>query len=327
MMSGGDPQRTPRSPRPFCWIWSPRTDSPWSAHMAVLPTRRPGLRRGAHEGDELGAGVAVGEGGAPPSSPRGSAGSSGRSLSCFLRPSTWHSGSPPPRPLRRREEDVSPAPRRRGRGLGVAQRRRRSIFFFFPLVSVLSRTLSGAVWVREVESPPLLYLLTDGGVQPAVKGGAWCVSHRRTGACGVHRVVVALLLCKKDVTLPERAVYLFIFSVNAVWSAARLLQAPALHAARGQDRDLHFPLRVRTGTHTFRWDRGLWVRAEEAFGERARLCVVCRSLSLFPWKAPALVSCSQCGGDLYLAGGHMPLSLISLPFIVRRGAEITFPPP
>lgn len=87
-------------------------------------------------------------------------------------------------------------------------------FFFFPLVSVLSRTLSGPVWVREVESPPLLYLLTDGGVWPAVKGGAWCVSHRRTGACGVHRVVVALLLCKKDVTLPERAVYLFIFSVK-----------------------------------------------------------------------------------------------------------------
>lgn len=176
--------------------------------------------------------------------------------------------------------------------------------------------------------PPLLYLLTDGGVRPAVKGGAWCVSHRRTGACGAHRVVVALLPCKKDVKLPERAVYLFIFSVKCrVVCGQAPAGPPALHAARGQDRDLHFPLRVRTETHTFRWDRGLWVRAEEAFGERARLCVVCRSLSLFPWKAPALVSCSQCGGDLYLAGGHMPLSLISLPFIVRRGAEITFPPP
>lgn len=250
-MSGGDPQRTPRSPRPFCWIWSPRTDSPWSAHMTVLPTRRPGLRRGAHEGDELGAGVARGEGGAPPSSPRGSAGSSGRSLSCFLRPSTRRSGSASPRPLRRREEDVSPAPRRRGRGLGVAQRRRRSIFFFFPLVSVLSRTLSGAVWVREVESPPLLYLLTDGGVRPAVKGGAWCVSHRRTGACGVHRVVLALLLCKKDVTLPERAVYLFIFSVKCRVVCGQAPagpgpprcqgsgQGPTLSLA-GQDRDPHF---------------------------------------------------------------------------------------
>lgn len=251
MMSGGDPQHTPRSPRPFCWIWSPRTDSPWSAHMAVLPTRRPGLRRGAHEGDELGAGVAGGEGGAPPSSPRGSAGSSGRSLSCFLRPSTRRSGSAPPRPLRRREEDVSPAPRRRGRGLGVAQRRRRSIFFFFPLVSVLSRTLSGPVWVREVESPPLLYLLTDGGVRPAVKGGAWCVSHRRTGACGAHRVVVALLLCKKDVKLPERAVYLFIFSVKCRVVCGQAPagpgpprcqgsgQGPTLSLA-GQDRDPHF---------------------------------------------------------------------------------------
>lgn len=99
-------------------------------------------------------------------------------------------------------------------GLGWRKGDGAPFFFFFPLVSVLSRTLSGPVWVREVESPPLLYLLTDGGVRPAVKGGAWCVSHRRTGACGVHRVVVALLLCKKDVTLPERAVYLFIFSVK-----------------------------------------------------------------------------------------------------------------
>lgn len=112
-----------------------------------------------------------------------------------------------------------------------------------------------------------------------------------------------------------------------MWSAARLLQSPALQAAKGQDRVLHIPLWVRIGTYTFRWDSGLWVLEEKAVGERARLCVVCRSLSLFPWKGPALVSCSQCGGDLYLEGGHLPRSFISLPFIVRRGVEITFYPP
>lgn len=84
----------------------------------------------------------------------------------------------------------------------------------------------------------------------------------------------------------------------------------------GQDRDPHFEVG--------QWPVGL---EDKAAGEQARLCVVCRNLSLFPWKAPALVSCSQCGGDLYLEGGHMPLSLISLPFIVRRGVEITFSPP
>lgn len=43
---------------PFGWIWSPGTDSPWSAYITVLPARRAGLRQEVHEGDELGAGVA-----------------------------------------------------------------------------------------------------------------------------------------------------------------------------------------------------------------------------------------------------------------------------
>lgn len=250
MMSGGDPQRTPRSPRPFCWIWSPRTDSPWSAHMAVLPTRRPGLRRGAHEGDELGAGVAGG-GGCPSFQSEG-LGREQRSESVVfpaaLDTARWVGISASPSSTRgRRFPGTSPS----GPGAWGGAKETALHFFFFPLVSVLSRTLSGAVWVREVESPPLLYLLTDGGVRPAVKGGAWCLSHRRTGACGVHRVVVALLLCKKDVTLPERAVYLFIFSVKCRVVCGQAPagpgpprcqgsgQGPTLSLA-GQDRDPHF---------------------------------------------------------------------------------------
>lgn len=59
-------------------------------------------------------------------------------------------------------------------------------------------------------------------------------------------------------------------------------------------------------------ERGIW------------LCVVGRNLSQLSWKASALVSCSQCGGDLYLEGGHMPPGLIAMPFLVRRGAHILF---
>lgn len=43
---------------PFCWIWSPRADSSWSAYITALPERQPGLPQEMHEGDEPGAGVA-----------------------------------------------------------------------------------------------------------------------------------------------------------------------------------------------------------------------------------------------------------------------------
>lgn len=55
-----------------------------------------------------------------------------------------------------------------------------------------------------------------------------------------------------------------------------------------------------------------------------QLCIVGRSLSPLPWKASALISCSQSGGDLYLEGGHMPPGLMAMPFIVRRGDHILF---
>lgn len=101
-----------------------------------------------------------------------------------------------------------------------------------------------------------------------------------------------------------------------MWSVSRCLHAMTHQTAKvDQDRDLHFQ-------GVWREACGSWRRRRSV--EQAWLCVVCRSLSLFPWKASALVSCSQCGGDLYLEGGHMSLGLISLPFIVEHGDRILF---
>lgn len=86
------------------------------------------------------------------------------------------------------------------------------------------------------------------------------------------------------------------------------------------------PRWMRRGTCISSWSRDSRVDGgrEGSPSSGFWCCVVGRSLSRFPWKAPALVSCSQCGGNLYLEGGHMPLGLISMPFIVKHGDHILF---
>lgn len=57
----------------------------------------------------------------------------------------------------------------------------------------------------------------------------------------------------------------------------------------------------------------------------SRLWLVCCSeLVSFPLEGPCSGQLLLVWGFLYLEGGHMPLGLISMPFIVTRGDSILF---